>query len=50
VCPVLGDYLEEGDVARHVTDKVSRDLLELASQAPPDRTESRQIAKVSTRR
>src|SRR5256886_3708000 len=37
VCPVLGEYLEEGDVARHVTDKVSRDLLELASQAPPDR-------------
>src|SRR5438874_12335987 len=46
VCPVLGDYLDEGDVARHATDQVARDLLKLASQAPPahDRTESRQIA------
>jgi hypothetical protein len=52
VCPVLGDYLDEGDVARHATDKVARDLLELASQAPPgdDRTESRQAARASTRR
>ena len=52
VCPVLGDYLEEGDVARHATDKVARDLLELASQAPPahDRTESHQTANASTRR
>ena len=52
VCPVLGDYLDEGGVARHATDKVARDLLELASQAPPvhDRNESRQTAKASTRR
>ena len=50
VCPVLGDYLEEGDVARHATDKVARDLLELASQAPHDRTESHQTDKASIRR
>ena len=35
VCPVLGDYLDEGLVARHATDRVARDLLELASH-PPD--------------
>ncbi len=34
VCPVLGDYLDEGLVARHATDRVARDLLELASRAP----------------
>jgi uncharacterized cofD-like protein len=52
VCPVLGDYLDEGDVARHATDKVALDLLELASQAPPvhERNESRQPAKTFTRR
>jgi uncharacterized cofD-like protein len=32
-CPVLGDYLEEGTVARHATGTVARDLLELALQA-----------------
>jgi uncharacterized cofD-like protein len=30
VIPVLGDYLEEGDVARHSTSRVARDLLQLA--------------------
>jgi uncharacterized cofD-like protein len=35
VCPVLGDYLEEGMVARHATERVARDLLELASQPAP---------------
>jgi uncharacterized cofD-like protein len=35
VCPVLGDYLEEGEVARHATDRVARDILELAQQASP---------------
>jgi uncharacterized cofD-like protein len=30
VCPVLGDYLDEGEVARHATDRVARDLLDLA--------------------
>jgi uncharacterized cofD-like protein len=32
VCPVLGDYLEEGMSARHATDRVAHDLLELAAQ------------------
>jgi uncharacterized cofD-like protein len=32
-CPVLGDYLEEGGAARHATDIVARDLLDLAVQA-----------------
>jgi len=32
-CPVLGDYLEEEGVARHATDIVARDLLDLALQA-----------------
>ena len=31
-CPVLGDYLEEGGVARHATDIVASDLLNLAVQ------------------
>jgi uncharacterized cofD-like protein len=34
VCPVLGDYLSEDNVARHATDRVAADLLELAKQAP----------------
>jgi len=33
VCPVLGDYLEEAGVARHATDAVARDLLQVAQQA-----------------
>jgi uncharacterized cofD-like protein len=33
VCPVLGDYLEEAGVARHATDVVARDLLQVAQQA-----------------
>jgi uncharacterized cofD-like protein len=33
VTPVLGDYLDEGEVARHATDRIARDLLELAMQA-----------------
>jgi uncharacterized cofD-like protein len=32
VCPVLGDYLEEGTVARHATDRVASDLLQLLPQ------------------
>jgi uncharacterized cofD-like protein len=32
VLPVLGDYLEEGDVARHNTSRVARDLLQLAQR------------------
>jgi uncharacterized cofD-like protein len=34
VCPVLGDYLDEGTVARHATDCVAKDLMALMSQAP----------------
>jgi uncharacterized cofD-like protein len=34
VCPVLGDYLEEGEVARHATDHVAHDLMALMAQAP----------------
>jgi uncharacterized cofD-like protein len=33
VCPVLGDYLEEAGAARHATDSVARDLLQIAQQA-----------------
>lgn len=33
VCPVMGDYLAPGPVARHATDRVASDLLQLASQA-----------------
>jgi len=36
VCPVLGDYLDEGDVARHATDRIAGDLLGLAVQARSD--------------
>src|SRR5277367_1153544 len=32
VTPVLGDYLEEGEVARHATDRVARDVLHLVWQ------------------
>ena len=34
VCPVLGDYLLEDNVARHNTDRLAVDLLNLAVQAP----------------
>jgi len=33
VRPILGDYLDEGEVARHDTDRIARDLMELAAQA-----------------
>ncbi len=32
VCPVLGDYLEPGDIARHAADRVAADLMQLAIQ------------------
>ncbi len=38
VCPVLGDYLEEGEVARHATDRVAHDLMALMAQAPDRQT------------
>jgi hypothetical protein len=34
VCPVLGDYLDEGEVARHATDRVAHDLMALMAQTP----------------
>jgi uncharacterized cofD-like protein len=34
VCAVLGDYLEECDVARHATDRLAHDLMALMAQAP----------------
>jgi uncharacterized cofD-like protein len=37
VCPVLGDYLYEDAVARHDTDRLARDLLQLAMQAPVEK-------------
>jgi uncharacterized cofD-like protein len=33
VKPVLGDYLDEGEVARHATDRIAQDLMELVVQA-----------------
>jgi len=38
VCPVLGDYLEEGETARHATDRVAHDLMVLMAQAPDRQT------------
>jgi len=38
VCAVLGDYLEEGTMARHATDAVARDLMSLMEQKPERRT------------
>jgi uncharacterized cofD-like protein len=41
VCPVLGDYLDEGTVARHATDRVAQDLMALMTQAPERQSASR---------
>ncbi len=38
VCPLLGDYLEEGAVARHATDQVAHDLMALMAPAPHRQT------------
>lgn len=38
VCPLLGDYLDEGTVARHATDHVAHDLMALMAQAPDRQT------------
>src|SRR5277367_2384242 len=38
VSPLLGDYLEEGAVARHATDHVAHDLMALMAQAPDRQT------------
>jgi len=32
-CPVLGDYLDEAGAARHATEIVARDILEIATQS-----------------
>jgi len=41
VCPVLGDYLDQGAVARHATDRVAHDLMALMAQAPDRHATSR---------
>lgn len=35
VKPILGDYLGQGDVARHATERIAKDLLERARQREP---------------
>ncbi len=40
VIPVLGDYLEEDGVARHDTNRVAQDLMQLAAQDPDLKRES----------
>ena len=41
VCPILGDYLDEGVVARHATDRVAHDLMALMAQTPDHHTAPR---------
>ena len=41
ICPVLGDYLDEGMVARHATDRVASDLMSLMAQTPNHHAASR---------
>jgi len=41
VCPVMGEHLEEGAVARHATDRVAHDLIALMAQAPDRHATSR---------
>lgn len=38
VCPLLGDYLDTGLVARHATDKIAHDLMALMAQSPERQT------------
>ena len=46
VCPILGEYIEEAGVARHATDAVARDLLEIAMRSPATRSKlSAEIAR-----
>jgi hypothetical protein len=40
VCPVMGDYVYEDGVARHNTDRLAADLLELVVQAPATKSSS----------
>ena len=47
VCPVMGGYLEEAGVARHATDRVAHDLLQLVIRAPDTSNKTlRHTAKV----
>lgn len=41
VTPVMGDYLEPGDMARHATGRIARDLLRLAVQGRRSATVSK---------
>jgi uncharacterized cofD-like protein len=41
VRPVLGDYLDEGEVARHATDRIARDLLSLLVKPAPESNHER---------
>ena len=41
VCPVLGDYLFEDNVARHNTERVAEDLLQVATQAVSAKSSAR---------
>ena len=34
VIPVLGDYLEPGMVARHATERIAADLMDLVAETP----------------
>jgi len=45
VSPVLGDYLDEDIVARHNTDRLAKDLLGLATQSDPKRSEKQSSAR-----
>jgi uncharacterized cofD-like protein len=38
VCPVQGDYLDEGEVARHATERIAHDLMALMAQVPDRQT------------
>jgi uncharacterized cofD-like protein len=38
VCPVLGEYLVEGAVARHATDRLAHDLMALMARTPDRQT------------
>jgi uncharacterized cofD-like protein len=49
VIPVLGDYLEEGGVARHNTARVARDLMQLAAQHPARDSKTRRRSQIPTR-
>ena len=45
VCPVLGDYLEEAGAARHATDVVARDLMELGQHSPQSPRKAAEVSR-----